>query len=521
MAESKNPSKHFLPVILIIILGFAVYGNSLNGKFIWADNALVKDNAYIKDFSRYVQNLFTEDIGSGSGIMSKSYRPLQMLTYCLDYCLWKLDARGYHLTNILLHISVALAIYWLINILYNHLFLAFLTSALFLVHPVHSEAITYISGRADALSSLFLLLCIIFYIKGTDTKKIVFYLVGLFSFILALLSRESSLILPVLLILFHYAFKKRLRIKMFLPILGVGVIYILLRLTVLSYLLPDGSSAENIFTRLPGFLVAITNYTRLLLLPFNLHMQYGDKVFNLTNFQAMLGLVILLSYLIYALRKRNQNQLLFFSTSWLFIALLPQSNLYPINAYMAEHWLYLPSIGFFLILSKGLTSLYVAKNRKILVMVLIIGLLTFYSFLTIKQNNYWREPIIFFERTLSFVPDSPEMHNNLGIAYAEADRQQEAIASYKKAIELAADHAMAYFNLGNAYSSLDRKQEAIASYKRAIELNPGYAKAYYNLAALYHEQRDYELANDYYRKARELGHKVHLEVLEVLNDYLL
>ena len=519
MAKSENRSK-FLPIVLIIILGFAVYGNSLNGKFIWSDCALVRDNVYIKD-SRYIPNLFTEDIGSGAGIKSNSYRPLQMLTYMIDYRLWKLDVRGFHLTNILLHISVALVVYWLLNILYNDRFLSLLTSILFVVHPVQTEAVAYISGRADPLSSLFVLLCFILYIKGLRSKNLIVYALALISLAFALLSRENSLVLPVLLVLLHYIFRQRIEAKTFLPILVIAFIYILLRFTLLSYLLPITSSAGTIFARLPGFLVAITNYTRLLLFPFGLHMEYGHKTFSFIDLRAILGLIILFGGLIYAFRKRKQNRLLFFSISWFFIALLPQSNLYPINAYMAEHWLYLPSIGFFLILARGLTSIYVAKNLKGPAIVSIMSILVFYSFLTIKQNNYWKQPIVFFERTLKYVPDSPELHNNLGIAYAEAGRKEEAITSYKKAIVLNPDYAMAYFNLGNAYSSLGNRPEAITSYKKAIELNPGYAKAYYNLATIYYEEKQYELALDYYRKAMELGHKIQLEFLGVLNDYLL
>ena len=529
MAEPENSNRHFisrikqtafLPAALIIILGFAVYGNSLNGEFIWADNALVRDNAYIRD-SRYIQNIFTEDIGSGAGIESNSYRPLQMLTYMMDYRLWNLDARGYHLSNILLHIWVALAVYWLLNILYHDRLLCLLGSVLFLVHPINTEAVAYISGRADPLSSLFMLLCFILYIKATGSWNPIIYLLCLLSFALALLSRENSLILPALLILFHYAFRQRLKARTFLPMLGIAFMYILLRLTLLDYLLPGNSDAKAVFENLPGFLVAVTNYTRLLLFPFNLHMEYGQRIFKLTDLRAILGLMIMSGCLIYAFRKRNQNRLLFFSVFWLFIALLPQSNIYPINAYMAEHWLYLPSIGFFLILSKGLTSFYATGNLKRPAVLFTAGLLAFYSFMTIQQNNYWRQPIIFFERTIRFVPDSPELLNCLGTAYADADKKDEAIATYRKAIGLDPDYAMAHFNLGNAYSSLGRKQEAIAYYKKAIELNPGYAKAYYNLAVLYYEQRNYELANDYYQRARELGHKIHLEFLEVLNDYLL
>ena len=109
MDAARNKKKFFLPIILIIILGFAVYGNSLNGQFIWDDEHLIENNPNIKSWS-YLPRIFTEDIGAGGGKEYSFYRPLQMMTYMADYSLWRLNVKGYHLTNIILHILVALCL---------------------------------------------------------------------------------------------------------------------------------------------------------------------------------------------------------------------------------------------------------------------------------------------------------------------------------------------------------------------------------------------------------------------------
>ncbi len=492
----------FTAIILIIILGFAVYGNSLNGKFIWDDEYLVRDNVYIKNWS-HIPKIFTKDIAAGAGRKYNFYRPLQMLTYTIDYSLWKLDVKGYHLTNILLHILVALGIYWLINILYDDRLLSLLTGIFFLVHPIHTEAIAYISGRADSLAVLFMLLCFVFYVKKPSLGV---YILMLLSYILALLSRENSLILPALLLLYHYTFKKKLKVKKFLSILSIASIYILLRFTALKYLLPDIFWLTNVFERIPGFFVAITNYIRLILLPFNLHMEYGDKLllFHLTDPQAIAGIIILFSLLIYAFRKRNSNVLVFFSISWFFVALLPVSNLYPVNAYMAEHWLYLPSIGFFLLLAKGLSYIYRTKEFRIFTIVSTIGLLAFYSYLTVRQNAYWREPLAFYERILKYTPDSSRVYNNLGLLYNAINKKEDAIASYKKAIEINPDYVGAYINLGIVYHTLNNKEEAIALYRKAIAINPDLAEAYNNLGLAY-EANNKKEAIASYKKAIEIN----------------
>ncbi len=492
--------RYILSLVLITILGFVVYGNSLNGQFIRDDSPLVKDNTYIKSWSN-ISKIFTKNIAAGGGEKWNSYRPLQVITYMMDYSLWKLNPKGYHLTNILFHIFAALSIYWLINILYSQEPLALFTGILFVVHPVHTEAVTYISGRADSLAAVFMVLCFIFYIKNLHSESIGRYNLILISYIFALLSRESSLILPALLLLYHYVFKERLKAKQFLSILTITCIYILLRLTLLRSLLFNISYPTTILQRIPGFFIAVTNYIRIMLLPFNLHTGYGDKLFSLSDPRAMLGILILFSLLVYAFRKRSSNSLIFFSAFWFFIALLPQSNIYPINAYMAEHWLYLPSVGFFLLLAKGLSCLYRQKKSRIFAIFFEISLLAFYSCLTIRQNSYWKEPVAFYERTLKYTPDNAEVLTNLGVVYRNLGRSEEAITLYKKAIALNPTDAEAYNNLAVIYQGLGRNEQAISLYKEAIRINPDFAKAYYNLGNAYKDLGRNEEIIPLYKKA--------------------
>ena len=362
-------------VILIIILGFAVYSNSILGQFIWDDNYLVKDNVYIRNWS-HINKIFTRSTAAGAGGKeSISYRPLQVFTFLIDHSLWGLDVKGYHLTNIILHILVALSIFWLVNILYGDRLLCLLTSILFLVHPIHTEAIAYISGRADPLGLLFMLLCFILYIKNYSLENTGLYILILLSYALALLSRESSLILPGLLLLYHYIFRKKIKVKGVLSIASISLIYIVLRLTVLSFKLPHLYASTTILDRIPGLFVALADYTRLLFLPFNLHMEYGNRLFHLADPKAITGLLVFFLLLIYAFKRRHTDKLVSFSIFWFFVALLPSANLYPINAYMAEHWLYAPSIGFFLLLANGLSYMQRAKHLKIFALISTIRLL--------------------------------------------------------------------------------------------------------------------------------------------------
>jgi tetratricopeptide (TPR) repeat protein len=498
LSQSKN--QRLVAIFLIMILGFIVYANSLRGGFIWDDNQLIRDNLSIR--SRHnLPKLFTGAMYMGSTGEGIFYRPLQMFTYAMDYSLWGLNVKGYHLTNAVLHILVALTVYWLINILFCDGNLALLVSLLFATHPIHTEAVAYISGRADILAALFIILSIIVLYKNQissrNTKMRCFLLV---TYIFALLSKEYSLITPAFLILCSYMFKNKLPVKYFLYVLAVTIIYILVRVNIPDLQFYPIKVTSTFIQRMPGFFAAIAEYVRLLIFPFNLHMEYGLKIFGFKDPRVIFGCIILFTSLTYAFKKRKSNKLLSFSIFWFFIALLPVSNLYPINAYMAEHWLYLPSLGFFLILANGLNSLYKIKYRPAAI-VLIILILSYYSFLTIRQNTYWREPLAFFRRTMVYVPGSPRICHELAKEYAAIGRTREAIELYKHSIELNPDFAISYNDWGIECIKIGNVQEAVYLFKKALDIDSSLIWTFYNIANAFHEMNNNEEAIAWYKKA--------------------
>ena len=489
----------FLSILLIIVLGFARYLNSMEGQFVWDDTYLVKNNIYIKSWG-HISSIFTKDIAAGAQTQSNFYRPIQTLTYMFDHSIWGLDVRGYHLTNIFLHLLAAACVYWFITLLFANPKLSLVSSVLFVVHPVMTEAVCYISGRADLLAGVFMLLSIIYYIKSLRTKRAIPYIIALVSYAAALLSRESPLMMPVLLLVYHYAFKEKFDLRRFLPIAGIAVLYCILRFTHFNALLPHTIIDTTIFQRAPGFFVAFTEYLRLLILPIGLHMEYGNGLFNLLYPKAIFGLFAFAAILVYAF-KNKASSLIFFSVTWFILTLLPQSNLYPINAYMAEHWLYMPSIGFFILLASGLERLYIKERYRRLAVAGAVSLTLFFSYLTVMQNTTWRDPIAFYERTLRYAPESFRAHNSLGIKYDEMGDRERAIASYRKAIEYNSYFIYPYHNLATAYASKGDTKEAIRWYEKAIEISPNFGGTYFNLGNLYSRAGKSDEAIQAYREA--------------------
>lgn len=465
-----------LNILAVLILGLCAYLNSLNGEFIWDDIHLVKNNAFIKSPPQ-IRNIFTQDIGAGSSLKYNFYRPLQIFSYAIDHFFWGDNVFGYHIASMLWHILAAMCIYWLVLLLFGDGLLSLLTSSMFVIHPIHTEAVSYISGRADILSAVFLVLAFIFYVKTERSDNLKFYFVSFLLFILALLSKENAVIFPLLILIYHYAFQKRIKMAFLLPYLIILPLYFFVRFYFLG-ICPSDLPPVNLFARLPGFFVALYNYLRLLIFPADLHFEYGYKFFRFTDYRCIIGISIMVLLMSYAFIKRNKQKLVFFAVAWFFVNLLPQSNILPTNySFMMEHWLYLPSLGFFLVFASIQERLLKNNRWRNFSILFIILLCSFYLYATIKQNRYWNNQIFFYKKTLQYAPESPRIYNNLCNAYINYSMYKEAIPLCRKAIELYPLCVDAYLNLGQAYKDTGDVENAINSYERALQISPRNKKA--------------------------------------------
>ncbi len=437
-----------LAVMLIVILGAGVYLNSLHGKFVWDDYGLIQNNENIRDWGR-LSNVFAGDMSTDRNFAGRIYRPLQVATYIFDNYMWGSGVIGYHATSILLHIGVALMLFWFMNVAFRDMITAFLTAVFFVVHPVHTEAVAYISGRADPLSVFFILLAFTVHVKNLDADRLVFKFIVAAAYLAALLSRESALVLPLLIAAYNFIWRKYAPYKGFLPVFMITVLYVAVRFFFLGFLFNIEAPQTTPLERLPGFLAAFADYLKLLVLPFHLHMEYGDRLFSLAEPKVLVGALLMVGGIAYAFAKRGDKRV-YFSMLWFFIAFIPASNIYPVNAYMAEHWLYLPSMGFLMIFSIYFGR--ISLKRNILVSgVLFLALLCFYSFLTVRQNRVWRDPVVFLERTAKYAPDSLRVLNELAIAYADGGNNGKAIESFEKMLLKDPDNGKTYSNLAILY----------------------------------------------------------------------
>jgi len=505
--------------LVLVFTGFIVYYNSLNGQFLWDDYFQVKENTFITNWQN-LPKVFSQNMAAGFGYNSPYFRPLQTVTYMIDYSFWKLHEKGYHITNTVIHILVAFCIYWLISLLCQDNLASFLASLFFIVHPYYSEAVAFISDRADIQAALFLLLSMIFYMKYLNSKRKQYYFLVLLSYIFALLSKENSCIFPLLALLYHFAFFKKIEWKFFSVIAGITVFYALLRLTVLNFFYFPIPSWLVLLKRVPAFFAAIVDYLRIFFIPVHLHAEYSYRMFSFFEPKVLAGISVTVLLLYYTFMRRKSDSLIFFSICWVFIGLLPVSNIYPVSdSYMAERWFYFPSVGLIIILAGKLKDLLKEKNIRLYVICVWIFIVCIFSYFTVKQNYYWKDPVAFYKRTIEYNPVNWKIYNQLALQYARlgdvsaaeeaykkalkirpyevgiyynlwllydhAGEKEKAAAIYAKAERLRKDFFLSYAKLGNKYSGLGRDREAVSFYIKALELIPGDLEVTIDLANAY------------------------------------
>ena len=514
--------KHISLVVAIvfIVLGFALYANTFRVPIFWDDEDNITNNQYIKNWD-YFPRFFSENLIAGAGLVSNYWRPMLLVIFSTGWHIWGDWPGGYHFINISLHIANAILLFLILTYLFKHRGLAFLTSSVFLVHPLQTEAITPATGTADPLWVLFAFLGIFFYLKFRISNKLSFqsgyYFLSLAMYVLALMSKEIAIIIPALIFISDFffkpteeemSFKERLKkiIKIIWPFLVLAGFYILLRATVLNfqntfnfYNQESNAFASHFYIRFFTFFRVLIVYLGLFFWPHNLHMERSVEIAtSFFSLDVILGGLLFAGLLILAFTQFKRLPILSFGILWFFIGLAPTSNiLVPINNTLYEHWLYLPLIGIFLILFwLGIVITREFRYQKIFLIIPII-FLVFLGYVTINRNHEWRDPITFYKQILKYTPNSYRVINNLGKTYAEAGDYQKAEIMYKKAINLDPAGPTAYHNLANIYNASQKEDLAEQYFRLAIKADPNFVYSYNALANMY-------LKNQKYREARQI-----------------
>jgi tetratricopeptide (TPR) repeat protein len=466
---------HWVRCLFLVFLGIAVRFPALSGELVWDDASLVRDNPLIKSPLLFGETFRHHLALDGS---SPHYRPIQNISYFFDYLIWNADPFGYHLSNLAWHIGSGVLLYFLLLRLLRpfrdrfaeHLIsgAAFFVALFWTIHPVHSAAVDYISGRADSLAFFFACASWLVYAKARSVaSRLHRYALNTAAGALALTalcSRETGCVW-MLLFLFHlFAFhrKESWRSKMSIAAicLSLVAIYAGLRQLPSEHLLLSGTAPLPFAERVTLMTRALGDYARLMIFPSNLHVERSVRA--LTNggggLLLVCGLVTAAGLAYGAFRKGKAQPIRVLGAAWFILAFLPISNLFTLNATVAEHWLYLPSVGLLIFIAG--VWLEVSTRRQIVLASAAGVALIALSARSFIRSGDWVNSETFYSRALAAGAAKTRFVLNLAQTYAARKDYARAEGLLRTLVAINPHYALGQNALAHLLLEEGRKDEA-------------------------------------------------------------
>lgn len=503
-----SPQKNIF-YLLIILLTLIVYSNSFQNSFQYDDYHVIVNNPAIKNPTNLKQFFFDPKLGSGVVDDSKSYRPILMITFALNYLISGLDVFSFHFLNFFIHILCAILVFsialFFFKITYNvndlnpikYKWFALSAALIFALHPIQVESVTYISGRSSSLTALFFLVSFCTYLQFGISGKIYLLLFSAMSFVFALLIKESAITLLFILILFNIFFplgrNRQTRFYTLFPYILIVALYFKLRLYLFDTLKYSSQPLRPIYDNILTQFKAWVHALGILILPLNLNVDYDISIsHSILENEVLFSIFIIISILFVLWKVTKNCRPVAFFALWFAINLAPTSSIIPLEDIITDRWLYLPSIGFAIILAFALewifsNKIYYGPRAIRWIFIFLIALLIeFYGFQTVLRNFTWRSYWTLWEDAAEKSPNKWRPHVALGVALTTAGLPEEAIQEFKKAISLNPQAGEAFLNIGYLYFVQGKFEEAIPFFQKAIKLRPRLAAvAHNNLGAVY------------------------------------
>lgn len=484
--------QNWIALLFLGLLAFAVYFNALGNDFVSDDISGIKENP---------------DLGNFSLLLSKPLTFFRYLFYFTVYKIWGMEPLFFRLINVFFHLDSVLLTYFLVSLMANPI-LAFFAAGIFAVHPIHVEAVTWISGGPYAQSTFFLLVSFLLYLlsKAKNSKKL--YLFSLFTFLLSAFSTEKALIFPLMLFIFELSSdsvrKNWRKLAPFFVMGGLWFLFFFLqgaltgRVSTLQTDYYQGPGLENPLIQIP---VALSSYLQLIFWPDKLTLYHSEMMFTQINYLIRVTVTLgLLAAIIFFFKKDKK---IFFWLSFFIISLLPTLTPLKISWIVAERYVYLGTLGIFMIIALGLQKIGQITNKTTLYILFGI-ILSLLSLRTINRNADWKNQDTLWLATARTSPSSAQNHNNLGDYYARQDNLQKAVEEFKIAIQLQPNYGDAFHNLANTYQQMGQMDLAIENYQKAILSSPHLWQSYQNLAAIYFGQGKFNLAEENIKMAIQI-----------------
>jgi tetratricopeptide (TPR) repeat protein len=485
-------------ILVIATITFVVYLPSLKGSFILDDNLLLTDNVLIKAPNGLYRLWFSTE--------GTDYWPVTYSSLWFEWRMWGMNPVGYRLTNLLLHIIDSLLIWQILRKL--SIPGCFLAALLFAVHPINVESVAWIAQRKNLLALLFFVLSILFYLNSkrgleSATRAIpkrsfrisvwIWYWLSVAAFLLAMLSKGSVAIQPLVLLLIAWWQRRTITLDDLLAALPFFLVATVLTGVNLWYRTHGAHfdiRSADLPERLAGAGAAVWFYLSKALFPIDLTFIYPAWQVRAADLRWWIPLLAAAAVTVVLSWQRNRSWGRSFLFAWGFycIALLPVLGFTDVGfmqfSLVADHYQHIALISIVALASGALVGW--SRQTEGIIYVAIFGiaiiLVAELGFMTWQRSLLFGEPRALYESTLDKNPNCWPVHNDLGSALLAEGNAQDAAKQFLEALRLNPDLYEAHDNLGNALAAMGRSEAAMKEYQEAIHLNPAYTQAHFNLA---------------------------------------
>jgi len=490
----KRNSFRIFPFLTLLLISFLIYSNSFKSSFHFDDKNYIIENSSIRKLN---------NAKAMWHYLGKPTRVVGLFSFALNYYFHQLDVFGYHLINYLIHFFNAIWVYWLMILLWKtprlkdtipadkQSLYAMMIALVFVVHPIQTQAVTYISQRLTSLASFFYILTLCLYLKGRleaqgSRLNKVLYAGALLSALLGMFTKEIVFTLPFMIFLIEKCFFNteftavlKRRKLLWIPIL-VFLIVIPAQLSfnfshVFLMYTPSASHDDDFITpfrySLTQFRVILT-YLRLLIFPIGQNLDY-DFPLSLSLFEpsTLLCFLSILGLMWLAWKLYAKHLLLSFGIFWMLLTLAVESSIIPIQHVIFEHRVYLPSVGFSIFLTTLLWTLFESQKRMMVSLCLIVMTL---GYLTHQRNHVWFDEVSLWKDFVKKSPHKARPYVHLGMAYLKRGQYDVALSITNKALTINPRLPRLYNNRGVIYKERGLYDLALNDFNKAISLKPDY-----------------------------------------------
>lgn len=505
-----SQKKILLLCLLLVVITIAGYEPIRHNDFVaYDDFVYITENPYVQ------QGLNPQTIIVAFRSCHGNYHPLTWLSHMLDCQLYGLNPLGHHLTNLLFHISNALLLFWIMKRMTGCIWSSAFIAAAFALHPSHVESVAWASERKDVLSAFFFMLTILAYTFYAKKPSLIKYLSIFVLFALGLLSKSMLVTLPFVLLLLDYWPLRRLSLRSVyekIPLFVLSAAASVVTMIAQS----RASSTKMMFeltllSRIENCLASYVSYIVKTFYPINLAVLYPHPGNTLPAYKSILSLIALLVISIVILLFRRHKYL---TVGWLWFLgmLVPVIGLVQVGYQaMADRYIYLPSIGLYIVIAFGASSILSKwRYKTILLSVMSILILASMCLLTRIQVSYWKNSQTLFGHALDVTRNNIVMHDNMAYSLTKERKYNKALYHLGKAIQIDPLFAPPFQHIGNVFLAQNKLDRARVAFRKAEELgfNPR-CDVYSQLGIVYFKMGKYDLAEKNYKKALELtpGHE--------------